>query len=261
MNIHAINAVKFNNSQKADSQPAFNGYADKSFVKLIDTATQNSIKQLVTEFSQKGKKIQPEQVMHIKTMGENIKRIFSDFMAPFHPQTVLTTDGKRTLIKNNALDTNIDFTYLDNYENSGEIYTGIIDIFDPVYSMPKGTDIFDVSYRRIDLNKLGFEHLKEFNTFAKKLKTLVDPKEVDSKLFDRYTDKLRRDANTTSIVKGISVKLKAKKADKLAPEFGRSVGWVEKVKSIRAEAKKQSAIKKVVTVENKKIAKQILNEQ
>ncbi len=260
MNVQPISAAQ--NHHKKNNQPVFKGYVDKSFEKLIDAATQNSINNVISTFNNKGKKIKPEELKQLKEIGKNVKKIFSEFMAPFHPQTVLTTDGNKALIKNSVTDTSIEFAnFFKQHENNGKIYGRVINVYDPIFSMPKGVDIYDSLYKRTDLNKLGFWHLKEFKTFAKRLQVLVSPKEVDSELFDRFTKKLRKEANTTSIIKYFLSKQKAKKADKLAPEFDKPTGWVEKVKSIRAEARKQSAIKKAVTSENKKIAKQILKEQ
>lgn len=50
MNISAINAAPHNNSKRS-TQISFNGCVDKSFIKLIDAATQNSIKQVVDMFN------------------------------------------------------------------------------------------------------------------------------------------------------------------------------------------------------------------
>ncbi len=261
MNISAINAAPHNNSQRSAQIP-FNGCVDKSFIKLIDAATQNSIKQVVDMFNHNVEKIEPAEIRRIKSIGENTKELIKEVMNRFHPKTVLTTNGKESIIKNTATDTKLHFISFSNCStDTGIPCDGLIDIFEPVYSMPKGVELNDMNYGMTDLSKLNYSHLEQLQRFAQKLAKIGDPQLIDGALFDLLSKKIVKKAGKLNIFDRLFVGLKAKKADKLAPEFGRSVGWVEKVKSIRAEARKQSAIKKVVTVENKKIAEQILKEQ
>lgn len=261
MNISAINAAPHNKNQRS-AQISFNGYVDKSFIKLIDAATQNSIKQVVDMFNHNVEKIEPAEIRRIKSIGENTKELIKEVMNRFHPKTVLTTNGRESIIKNTATDTKLHFISFSNCStDTGIPCDGLIDIFEPVYSMPKGVELNDMNYGMTDLSKLNYSHLEQLQRFAQKLAKIGDPQLIDGALFDQLSKKIVNKAGKLNIFDRLFVGLKAKKADKLAPEFGRSVGWVEKVKSIRAEARKQSAIKKVVTVENKKIAEQILKEQ
>lgn len=261
MNISAINAAPHNNNQRS-AQISFNGYVDKSFIKLIDAATQNSIKQVVDMFNHNVENIEPAEIRRIKSIGENTKELIKEVMNRFHPKTVLTTNGRESIIKNTATDTKLHFISFSNCStDTGIPCDGLIDIFEPVYSMPKGVELNDMNYGMTDLSKLNYSHLEQLQRFAQKLAKIGDPQLIDGALFDLLSKKIVKKAGKLNIFDRLFVGLKAKKADKLAPEFGRSVGWVEKVKSIRAEARKQSAIKKVVTVENKKIAEQILKEQ
>ena len=261
MNISAINAAPHNNNQRS-AQISFNGYVDKSFIKLIDAATQNSIKQVVDMFNHNVEKIEPAEIRRIKSIGENTKELIKEVMNRFHPKSVLTTNGRESIIKNTATDTKLHFISFSRCStDTGIPCDGLIDIFEPVYSMPKGVELNDMNYGMTDLSKLNYSHLEQLQRFVQKLAKIVDPQLIDGALFDLLSKKIVKKAGKLNIFDRLFVGLKAKKADKLAPEFGRSVGWVEKVKSIRAEARKQSAIKKVVTVENKKIAEQILKEQ
>ena len=261
MNISAINAAPHNNSQRS-AQISFNGCVDKSFIKLIDAATQNSIKQVVDMFNHNVEKIEPAEIRRIKSIGENTKELIKEVMNRFHPKTVLTTNGKESIIKNTATDTKLHFISFSNCStDTGIPCDGLIDIFEPVYSMPKGVEQNDINYGMTDLSKLNYSHLEQLQRFVQKLAKIGDPQLIDGALFDQLSKKIVKKAGKLNIFDRLFVGLKAKKADKLAPEFGRSVGWVEKVKTIQAEAKKKSVIKKVVTVENKKIAKQILKEQ
>lgn len=261
MNISAINAAPHNNSQRS-AQISFNGCVDKSFIKLIDAATQNSIKQVVDMFNHNVEKIEPAEIRRIKSIGENTKELIKEVMNRFHPKTVLTTNGRESIIKNTATDTKLHFISFSNCStDTGIPCDGLIDIFEPVYSMPKGVELNDMNYGMTDLSKLNYSHLEQLQRFVQKLAKIGDPQLIDGALFDLLSKKIVKKAGKLNIFDRLFVGLKAKKADKLAPEFGRSVGWVEKVKSIRAEAKKRAAIKKVVTVENKKIAEQILKEQ
>ena len=261
MNISAINAAPHNNNKRS-AQISFNGYVDKSFIKLIDAATQNSIKQVVDMFNHNVEKIEPAEIRRIKSIGENTKELIKEVMNRFHPKTVLTTNGRESIIKNTATDTKLHFiSFFIFSTDTGIPCDGLIDIFEPVYSMPKGVELNDMNYGMTDLSKLNYSHLEQLQRFAQKLAKIGDPQLIDGALFDLLSKKIVKKAGKLNIFDRLFVGLKAKKADKLAPEFGRSVGWVEKVKSIRAEARKQSAIKKVVTVENKKIAEQILKEQ
>lgn len=261
MNISAINAAPHNNNQRS-AQISFNGCVDKSFIKLIDAATQNSIKQVVDMFNHNVEKIEPAEIRRIKSIGENTKELIKEVMNRFHPKTVLTTNGRESIIKNTATDTKLHFISFSRCStDTGIPCDGLIDIFEPVYSMPKGVELNDMNYGMTDLSKLNYSHLEQLQSFVQKLAKIGDPQLIDGALFDLLSKKIVKKAGKLNIFDRLFVGLKAKKADKLAPEFGRSVGWVEKVKSIRAEARKQSAIKKVVTVENKKIAEQILKEQ
>ncbi len=261
MNISAINAAPHNNSKRS-AQISFNGCVDKSFIKLIDAATQNSIKQVVDMFNHNVEKIEPAEIRRIKSIGENTKELIKEVMNRFHPKTVLTTNGKESIIENTATDTKLRFINFSSCStDTGIPCDGLIDIFEPVYSMPKGVERSDINYGMTDLSKLDYSHLEQLQSFVQKLAKIGDPQLIDGALFDQLSKKIVKKAGKLNIFDRLFVGLKAKKADKLAPEFGKPTGWVEKVKSIRAEAKKQSAIKKVVTVENKKIAKQILNEQ
>lgn len=261
MNISAINAAPHNNSKRSAQIP-FNGCVDKSFIKLIDAATQNSIKQVVDKFNHNVEKIEPAEIRRIKSIGENTKELIKEVMNRFHPKTVLTTNGRESIIKNTATDTKLHFISFSNCStDTGIPCDGLIDIFEPVYSMPKGVELNDMNYGMTDLSKLDYSHLEQLQSFVQKLAKIGDPQLIDGALFDQLSKKIVKKAGKLNIFDRLFVGLKAKKADKLAPEFGRSVGWVEKVESIQAEARKRAAIKKVVTVENKKIAKQILNEQ
>lgn len=261
MNISAINAAPHNNSKRS-AQISFNGCVDKSFIKLIDAATQNSIKQIVDIFNHNVEKIEPAEVIRIKSIGENTKELIKEVMNRFHPKTVLTTNGRESIIKNTATDTKLHFISFSNCStDTGIPCDGLIDIFEPVYSMPKGVEQNDINYGMTDLSKLNYSHLEQLQRFVQKLAKIGDPQLIDGALFDQLSKKIVKKAGKLNIFDRLFVGLKAKKADKLAPEFGRSVGWVEKVKTIQAEAKKKSVIKKAVTNENKKIAKQILKEQ
>lgn len=261
MNISAINAAPHNDNKRG-AQISFNGCVDKSFIKLIDAATQNSIKQVVDMFNHNVEKIEPAEIRRIKSIGENTKELIKEVMNRFHPKTVLTTNGRESIIKNTATDTKLHFISFSRCStDTGIPCDGLIDIFEPVYSMPKGVELNDMNYGMTDLSKLDYSHLEQLQRFVQKLAKIGDPQLIDGALFDLLSKKIVKKAGKLNIFDRLFVGLKAKKADKLAPEFGRSVGWVEKVKSIRAEARKQSAIKKVVTVENKKIAEQILKEQ
>ncbi len=249
MNISAINAAPHNNSKRS-AQISFNGCVDKSFIKLIDAATQNSIKQIVDIFNHNVEKIEPAEVIRIKSIGENTKELIKEVMNRFHPKTVLTTNGRESIIKNTATDTKLHFISFSNCStDTGIPCDGLIDIFEPVYSMPKGVEQNDINYGMTDLSKLNYSHLEQLQRFVQKLAKIGDPQLIDGALFDQLSKKIVKKAGKLNIFDRLFVGLKAKKADKLAPEFGRSVGWVEKVKTIQAEAKKKSVIKKAVTNE------------
>ena len=184
MNISAINAAPHNNSKRS-AQISFNGCVDKSFIKLIDAATQNSIKQVVDMFNHNVEKIEPAEIRRIKSIGENTKELIKEVMNRFHPKTVLTTNGKESIIKNTATDTKLHFISFSNCStDTGIPCDGLIDIFEPVYSMPKGVELNDMNYGMTDLSKLNYSHLEQLQRFAQKLAKIGDPQLIDGALFD-----------------------------------------------------------------------------
>lgn len=250
MNVHPINM----SAPQHNSQPSFNGYVDKPVIKIINKLAQKEMNAIVKTYNQANEKVNVKDLQNVKSLWKNSLKKFSLYMERLHKKSVLTLDKdkRKLVIKNKDLDTEIDFYNFDA-EASGHICKGGINKFG---------DCIDASSAYLkDLT------LKITNDLANTLYKSKKHREIDNFLFEQYTEKLSKQADSTSFFAGLKTKRNGKKADKLAPEFNQPTGWLDKLLEIRNNAiqrkekvkrlvKEQKMLKKANAREVKRFAKE-----
>lgn len=248
MNVQPINM----STPQHNSQPSFNGYVDKPVIKIINELAQKEMNAIVKTYNQANEKVNVKDLQKVKSLWENSLKKLNLYMERLHKKSVLTLDNnkKKLVIKNKDLDTEIDFYNFDA-EASGHICKGGINKFG---------DCIDASSAYLkDLT------LKITNDLANTLYKSKKHREIDNFLFEQYTEKLSKQADSTSFFAGLKTKRNGKKADKLAPEFNQPTGWLDKLLEIRnnaiqrkKEAKKLAKEQKLLGKANARKAKEIL---
>lgn len=248
MNVHPINM----SAPQHNSQPSFNGYVDKPVIKIINKLAQKEMNAIVKTYNQANEKVNVKDLQKVKSLWENSLKKLNLYMERLHKKSVLTLDNdkKKLVIKNKDLDTEINFYNFD-VEASGHICKGGIN---------KYCDCIDASSAYLkDLT------LKITNDLANTLYKSKKHREIDNFLFEQYTKKLSKQADSTSFFAGLKTKRNGKKADKLAPEFNQPTGWLDKLLEIRnnaiqrkKEAKKLAKEQKLLGKANARKAKEIL---
>lgn len=248
MNVHQINM----SAPQHNSQPSFNGYVDKPVIKIINKLAQKEMNAIVKTYNQANEKVNVKDLQKVKSLWENSLKKLNLYMERLHKKSVLTLDNdkKKLVIKNKDLDTEINFYNFD-VEASGHICKGGIN---------KYCDCIDASSAYLkDLT------LKITNDLANTLYKSKKHREIDNFLFEQYTKKLSKQADSTSFFAGLKTKRNGKKADKLAPEFNQPTGWLDKLLEIRnnaiqrkKEAKKLAKEQKLLGQANARKAKEIL---
>lgn len=248
MNVQPINM----STPQHNSQPSFNGYVDKPVIKIINKLAQKEMNTIVKTYNQANEKVNVKDLQKVKSLWENSLKKLNLYMERLHKKSVLTLDNdkKKLVIKNKDLDTEIDFYNFD-VEASGHICKGGIN---------KYCDCIDASSAYLkDLT------LKITNDLANTLYKSKKHREIDNFLFEQYTEKLSKQADSTSFFAGLKTKRNGKKADKLAPEFNQPTGWLDKLLEIRnnaiqrkKEAKKLAKEQKLLGKANARKAKEIL---
>lgn len=247
MNVHPINM----SAPQHNSQPTFNGYIDKPVVKLIEGLTQISMDRVVQTANRTNKQVDVEKLKEIKLLEKSVLKKFELYMSFLHEKTILTFNKTREklVIRNKELGTEVNFAR--NLDLSDE--TGKLDSF----------------FERIDAYapSLGSQDatLGDFGSLAITLYTAPAKADVDKFLFQKFIEKISKQAEKTSFFAGFTTKRNAKKADKLAPEFGQPTGWLNKLLEIRnnaiqkkEEAKKLTKEQKLLGKANARKAKEIL---
>ena len=248
MNVHPINM----SAPQHNSHPSFNGYVDKPVIKIINKLAQKEMNAIVKTYNQANEKVNVKDLQKVKSLWENSLKKLNLYMERVHKKSVLTLDNdkKKLVIKNKDLDTEINFYNFD-VEASGHICKGGIN---------KYCDCIDASSAYLkDLT------LKITNDLANTLYKSKKHREIDNFLFEQYTKKLSKQADSTSFFAGLKTKRNGKKADKLAPEFNQPTGWLDKLLEIRnnaiqrkKEAKKLAKEQKLLGKANARKAKEIL---
>lgn len=248
MNVQPINM----STPQHNSQPSFNGYVDKPVIKIINKLAQKEMNAIVKTYNQANEKVNVKDLQKVKSLWENSLKKLNLYMERLHKKSVLTLDNdkKKLVIKNKDLDTEINFYNFD-VEASGHICKGGIN---------KYCDCIDASSAY-----LKYLTLKITNDLANTLYKSKKHREIDNFLFEQYTKKLSKQADSTSFFAGLKTKRNGKKADKLAPEFNQPTGWLDKLLEIRnnaiqrkKEAKKLAKEQKLLGKANARKAKEIL---
>ena len=221
-------------STQQNSQPNFTGYVGKDIKKIITKATKTVIKDEYLAALKNNRPIDMEKLMAIKNESHKLLENLNSFMAKFHEDTYLTLPKSYEydfVLRNGKLIEH-DFVLRNNkLKNSQRTLQA------QVLSMEFEGNELDSKYDGhyiLDSLKDASEYLNKYVTYQK---------DFDKDLFLSY-------ANDAPNV--LFSMRRAKKADKLAPEFGVETGWVEKTKQILEERKISKAKRKQTTKENKK---------
>lgn len=207
-------------STQQNSQPNFTGYVGKDIKKIVTKATKTVIKDEYLTALKNNRPIDMERLMAIRNESHKLLENLNSFMANFHEDTYLTLPKYNFVLRNNKL------------KNSQE-------------------SLYPNVFSKVDFegNELDFEYNSRFilaklkNSMSGLINIYSSPKHLDRDLFLSY-------ANDAPNV--LFSMRRAKKADKLAPEFGVETGWVEKTKQILEERKISKAKQKQTIKENKK---------
>ncbi len=248
MNVQPISFAQQHNN----SQPTFNGYVDKSVIKIINKLAKKEMNAIVKTSNQANEKVNVKDLQKVKSLWKNSLKKLNLYMERLHKKSVLTLDNDKgkLVIKNKDLDTEVDFYNFDA-EASGHICKGGINEF---------CNCIDASSAYLkDLT------LKIASDLADTLYKSKKHSEIDKFLFEQYTKNLSKQADSTSFFAGLKTKRNGKKADKLAPEFNQPTGWLNKLLEIRngaiqkkEEAKRFAKEQKMLEKANAKKAKEIL---
>lgn len=240
MNVQPISLAQQHNN----SQPAFKGYVDKPVKKIIKNLTQINMDAVVKEANEADEVVDVQKLQDVITKGTAVLQKFNHFMEYLHEKTVLTLNntGKNLVVKNEAMGTEVGFTYF--------------------YSIRNNTGRIDPAYNRIDafspsLDELYAWRLEELNKLANTLVKAPNKEKIDGYLFKQYTKKITEQANNTSFFAGLKTKRNGKKADKLAPEFNQPTGWLDKLLEIRNGAIQKKKDAKKLAKANAQKAKEI----
>lgn len=257
MNVQQVNLFT---QQQNNNRPSFKGYVDRSVIDLINHATANSINSVVKKANTNNSKVNTTELLELKNFGTNIIIKLTNFMKKFHKDTTLIVEDRGLHIANSELGTKLSFNSGNDSKNSGKIFQTLIDIKDPASNMKmRGV------YREIDTERLTLTDLENLDNFANQTRALVDADAVDKQLFQNFTDAIALDAKKTSLLGKIKLLINARKADKVAAEFGGTPDWKTRLTTIREEAlakkRKEEDLKKQakqLEIENNKVMRRIL---
>lgn len=222
MNITPVNS--------ANSQPNFNGYLGKSVTDFINGTANRLIKKELKQANRQGRQINTQILSEIRNRADKCIDTLQQAVEPLHPDTFLSVNYPnrngdafiRLKLKNCKLKKEVLIeSYPDNY-----------------YTMQK----------KQRLRKPVFT-LKAHETFIERAKEKLSNnkmKEFENYLFRIFTE---------DISETLFPMLKAKKADKLAPEFGFSANYTETLKKEKELIKAEKRAKKQKVCEEKKALK------
>ena len=153
-------------------------------------------------------------------------------MEPFHPETYMDVDNSGNFsLRNKKLNKILSFDYQPD--------------------LPK-------KYFDIDYAELNTKHIDDIDEAVDVFIRDNEPQLTNTFFFDSYAPNRLDDAKNLSLFGRIKTFFAARKLDKLAQEFGVEGGWKQKLKEVQIDAKKESALKKIINKIDKNEEKEII---
>ena len=215
-----------------NSQTAFNGYVGENVKTVLNKAVKNSISELVHEANAKKEVVEGYKLINITDKRTKLLKKLKNYMEPFHQDSYMDIDNCGSLfIKNDKLNRRLFFRHQPD--------------------LPK--EYFNINYE-----KLEEKHIDSIDEATDVFIRTHKPEATDTLLFDLYARNRLEDAKKLSLFGRIKTFFAAKKLDKLAPEFNVEGGWKNKLKEVQIDAKKESALKKIINKIDKNEEKEII---
>ena len=221
----------------------FNGTVDKSVYRYLNEVRYDALNKPSSFFlDSTGKKITAESYDKVKVLIENIMSKLNSFMEKTHPKTNLflteMANERNIRIENKALDTCI---------MSG-------------YDWPKDSIKDDSVIRyapkfpaRLDgIRCHSFSDLQALNGFVEELDKKIDPKEIDSALFEKKVAEVVKNAEETAPKNRFENRMAFSNLDKLAPKFHKEPVYMERFGIIQSLATKLKEGKANISLEQSK---------
>ncbi|MCM1340081.1 MAG: hypothetical protein NC191_10455, partial [Muribaculaceae bacterium] len=203
--------------------PNFNGYVDKSVIKLINDWKKFEIRrELCDEFTNQVKTypVNETAIEEVIVGAKNALKNLKSLMSHFHESTFLILDKNKNFVLRNEKLKGHEIDMSDYQLFTKSVYGRAIYVFDSI------------------------------SRAVRKLKP-EDAKKIDKKLFIRYAEEATR-SNFPSPM------LRAKEANELASEFGDDTNWVERTRKILDKRRQmQGAVDMAAKVREEKENKQI----
>lgn len=218
MNIAPINST--------NSQPNFNGYVDKSIIRIVNKATIGSLRENYKNYTRSGTPVNEKALKKIVDNSKNILEKLNEYMSKFHKDTYLTYDYDNSFI-------------LKNKKLKGASYS-LAKVFEGYHHK----SIFSES-GPLDFKNLGNGILYSIESFVRGLNP-DRAEQIDKYMFEKFA----RSATDTFFPMR-----NARKADKLAKEFKAETGWVEKTREVLEKRKQDKLAQKEIKIKNKEIYK------
>ena len=182
--------------RRIDGNTQFKGYVDRSLVKFINSEMKAKCHTLAVEAASYGKTVDPEKILSVKKLGNEILTKLSKFMNGLHEKTSLTYERMSGGIRSDV--------YLEN-----PICDRLID----VASTNKVTEY------SLTMHSLPGENLEIFNNVAERL-LKRNPMDINKDFLKYGESELKHIEESYNGIFRMVVNKKAKALDKFAAAIG-----------------------------------------
>jgi len=244
-----------------DSRTNFNGYVDKSVVKLLDRAVKNETEYFLRTANKAGQIIDTSEIKKTQELRNTILEKLTEIMSKFHKDTVFTAhksynDSIEFKIVNKYLKHKLEFSDF-SLKNMADYKVGNTYIPSQKYSAV------------VRPAKINMTILESLSYFVDELKNL-DYKKVDKTFLVLTKSKIKSTAEEKMTIPGyIKILWQSHKAKKYAGEIGKSYDFKETQKLIaagkaerkaeRLKIKSEKQQQKNIEKQNAKIVSELLN--
>ena len=217
-----------------NSSPAFNGYIGRNVYAVINRAAKNSVNEIVNSANAKKQVVEGYKLSEITNKRTKLLEKLKNYMEPFHPETYMDVDNSGN------------FSLRNKKLNINKILS-----FDHQPGLPKKGFY-------IDYTELNAKHIDDINEAADVFIRTYEANVTNTLFFDSYAQNCLDNARNLSLFGRIKTFFTGKKLDRLAQEFGVEGGWKNKLKEVQIDAKKESALKKIINKIDKNEEKEII---
>ena len=260
MRINSIN----NDMSNKNNQQSFKGTIDKSLIKYLKEVRTDVLQQQISNNTFATNSTRKADVINTTKYISNIVTKLNKFIKKTHPDTKLVLEPafsgeKKSLVfVNSKLGTKIK-GYQTGRVGYGSVSTNGIGIHEPNIVEPylKAGYMNELFLRKPEPHQIS--GLKSLSDWTNSLTDFIKPEKVDEALFDSMIEKMSKKAESTSLIGRAITAHNAKKADKLAEEFGRKPEYTEKFNEIAKSTKAKTELSKKVDASISKEIEELKN--